>query len=128
MNIFSPKGFLRIGGFIFIFLSVLGFVGILGNSPSRSVFGSSWWLDNNENLTLFTTGIIALFVSSFFPLLWQRYMVILVGILSIVTGLYAFATPRFFWMNLQSPADMVFYLIVGFWALYSAYGNLGKRK
>ena len=128
MNIFSPKGFLRIGGFIFILLSVLGLIGVLGDSPSRSVFGSSWWLNNNENITLFASGITALFVSSFFPPLWQRYIVIFVGILSVITGLYAFVNPYFFWMNLQTPGDMVFYLIIGFWALYSVYGNMGKRK
>lgn len=128
MNIFSPKGFLRIGGFVFIILSVLGFIGVLGDSPSRSVFGSSWWFDSNENLTLFGSGIIALFVSSFFPPIWQRYIVILIGILSVITGLYAFIGPDFLTLHLQTPADMIFYLIVGFWALYSVYGNIGKRK
>lgn len=129
MNIFSPKGFLRIGGGIFILLSLLGFVGILGESPSRSVFGASWWLTNTESLTLFAAGIMALFVSSFFPPLWQRYIVVLLGILCVITGLYAFTSPDFFWMNLQS-LDSVFYLVVGLWALYAVYGNLkgGGKK
>jgi hypothetical protein len=129
MNIFSPKGFLRIAGVIFILLGFLGFIGILGDSPSRSIFGSSWWFTNAESLTLFAAGVISLFISSFLPPLWQRYIVILVGIFSVIMGLYVFSGADFFWMDLQT-LDSAFYLVFGLWALYAVYGNLkgGGKK
>jgi hypothetical protein len=128
MNIFSPKGFLRLGGFIFILISVSGFIGILGDSPSRSVFGNSWWFDNNENLTLFVAGTILLFVSSVFPPLWQRYIVVLVGLLCMLTGFYSIFNPYFLGMSFEIPSDLIFYLLVGLWAFYAVYGNVGHKK
>ncbi len=131
MNIFSPKGFLQIAGLLFFILAILSVVGVLGLTPDRSVFGTFWWFDFKEAVLLGLLGIISFFQQFLFPAMWQRYFVVLVGILSVLAGVYNFMgnNVKLFGMNLESPADLVFLLLIGAWALYAVYGNaIGRSR
>ncbi len=130
MNIFSPKGFLQIAGILFFILAILTVVGVLGPTPDRSIFGTFWWFDFKETALLGLLGIVSLFVQFLFPAMWQRYFVVLVGILSVIAGIYNFMgnNIKLFGMNLESPADLIFLLLVGAWALYAVYGNAIGRS
>ena len=127
MNIFSPKGFLQVGGVILLLVGVLGYVGVIGPTPAQSIFGSFWWFDNRENLALTVLGIAGLVAAFVFPAVWQRYLVMLLGIIGVLVGLYNFVSPTLLGANLESPADLVLHLVVGAWALYAVFGGGGKK-
>lgn len=126
MNIFSPKGFLQVGGAVLVLLGVLGFVGVIGPTPSQSIFGSFWWFDNPENVAHTVLGVAGLVAAFVFPAVWQRYLVILLGVVAVLVGLYNFVSPTLLGANLESPADLVLHLVVGAWALYAVFGSRSK--
>lgn len=126
MNIFSPKGFLQVGGAVLVLLGVLGFVGVIGPTPSQSIFGSFWWFDNPENVAHTVLGVAGLVAAFVFPAVWQRYLVILLGVIAVLVGLYNFVSPTLLGANLESPADLVLHLVVGAWALYAVFGSHSK--
>ena len=127
MNIFSPKGFLQVGGVILLLVGVLGYVGVIGPTPAQSIFGSFWWFDGKENLAHTVLGIAGLVAAFVFPAVWQRYLVMLLGIVGVLVGLYNFVSPSFLGANLETPADLVLHLVVGAWALYAVFGGGGKK-
>ena len=128
MNIFSPKGFLQVGGVILLLVGVLGYVGVIGPTPAQSIFGSFWWFDNRENLALTVLGIAGLVAAFVFPAVWQRYLVMLLGVVGVLVGLYNFVSPTLLGANLESPADLVLHLVVGAWALYPVFGGGGTKR
>lgn len=131
MNIFSPKGFLQIAGLLFFIIALLSVIGVLGFTPDRSIFGTFWWFDFKETAILGFLGLISLFFQFLFPPMWQRYLVAAIGITSVIAGIYNFMgnNVKLFGINLESPTDLVFLLLIGAWALYSVYGNaIGKSK
>lgn len=128
MNFKRPSGFLRLGGIIIFIIGLFGIAGLIGPSPSQSVFYSYWWLGERESLAFFITGLVLFFISFFFPALWQRYIVIIFGILEILIGLCAFFGQSILGVNLENPSDLIFHFIIGGWAIYSVYGMpRGKR-
>ncbi len=126
MNIFSVKGFLKISGAILLLFGILGFAGIIGPTPAQSIFGSSWWFDTRENIADSVVGVASLMIAFIFPPVWQRYIVILIGIVAILVGLYNFVSPTLLGATFQTPEDLVFHLIIGAWALYTVFGNTKK--
>lgn len=120
MNLFSPKGFLQVGGAVLVLVGILGFVGVIGPTAESSLFGEFWWFDNPENIAHTVLGIAALAASFVLNDQMQKYLVMAVGALGIVVGLYNFMSPMLLGANLETPADLVLHLVVGAWALYAA--------
>lgn len=118
----NPKQFLQIGGAVLLLVGVLGFIGVIGPTPDKSIFGSFWYFDNPENLAHTVLGIAGLLASFVFPVLWQKWLVIALGVLGIVVGLYSLVLgTTLLGANLENPADTVLHLVVGVWALSAVY-------
>lgn len=123
----TPKQFLYIGGAILVLLGILGFVGVIGPTPERSIFGATWWFDNGENWAHLILGVIALAAAFLVSEETQRPLVMILGIVGILIGLYsALVTTVFLGANLENPADTLLHLVVGGWAL--AASLLPRRR
>jgi hypothetical protein len=117
----NPKQFLTIGGAALLLLGILGFIGIIGPTASQSIFGSTWWFDNGENWAHTILGIAGLAAVFVLPAMYQRYLVILLGIIGVLVGLYSLViSPSFLGANLENPADSLLHLVVGGWALWAS--------
>lgn len=126
-SFFTPKGFLTYGGVVLVLLGLIGMFAL--NSESSS---PAFWLDNGENYAHLGLGVIAL-AAVFVPGLnsalapYYRWIVILVGIIALFFAVYGFVVsgnpvPNTFGLaNLENPADNILHLVVGAWALYSAW-------
>lgn len=123
MNIFSVKGFLQFLGVVLIVMGTFGFIGILGPTASRSIFGTVWVFDNSESIAVTLLGVISIFATFLFPPMQQRYLVILIGIGTVLLGLYTFVNTTLLGAVFEIPADTIFLLAIGVWALYTVYGN-----
>ncbi len=127
MNIFTPKGFLQVGGVVLVVVALLGFFGIIGPTPERSIFGEGWWFDNAENWAHLVLGVVALL--AMYALknpMHQKWLVALVGILGVLFGVYSLfgGVPEgtmFMGANLENPMDTILHLVVGAWALMAAF-------
>ncbi|MBI2627010.1 MAG: hypothetical protein HYW77_02085 [Parcubacteria group bacterium] len=117
----NPKTFLKLGGTILVLVGILGMVNILGPTENDSIFGPSWWFDDAENWAHLVLGIIALLAAFVLPAGMQRGLVMLLGIVGVLIGLYSlFGKTEFYGANLENPADSVLHLIVGIWALWAS--------
>src|SRR3989338_6313046 len=87
----NSKQFLVIGGLILVLLGVLGFVGVVG--------------------------LLAAFT---FPAASQKVLVMVLGVVGILVGLYSIFNQSFLGANLENPADTILHLAVGVWALYAS--------
>lgn len=120
VDLFSPKGFLQVGGIILIVVGVLGYVGVIGPAASQSLFGDAWWFDNAENIAHLVLGIAGLGASYVLDKALQKTLVMLLGILGVGVGVYNFVSPTLLGANLEVPLDTVLHLAVGGWALYAS--------
>lgn len=116
----NPKQFLVAGGAILVLVGVLGMVGVLGPTADDSIFGESWWFDSAENWAHLVIGVVALLAAFVAPASAQRPLVMIVGIVAVLVGVYNFFSTKFLGANLQSPADLILHLVVGAWALYAS--------
>jgi hypothetical protein len=117
----NSKQFLQIGGAILVLVAILGYVGIIGPTPDRSLFGESWYFDNAENVAHLVLGVVAL--AAAFALKnaeQQKWLVLAVGALGILVGLYGFMSEALLGANLENPADNILHLVIGAWAFWSA--------
>lgn len=119
----NPKNFLLIGGLVLVLVAILGFVGVIGPTAEKSVFGASWWFDNGENWAHLIIGIVGLIGAFAFPMSLQRPVVMLLAIIGILIGIYSFFKQGFLGANLENPADSILHLVVGIWAFLSARGG-----
>lgn len=118
MSLFTPKTFLLLGGIVLVLVAVLGYVGVIGPTPEQSIFGSAWYFDNVENVIHLVLGVVALAAAYLAPMPLQRPLVILVGIIAVLVGLWSLAVSEvLLGAGLQNPADTVLHLVVGIWAL-----------
>lgn len=124
MYLFTPKGFLQVGGVILLVVGLAGYV-VIGPTPQQSIFGSFWWFDNAENLAHTVLGIAGLAASFVLPAILQRYLVMALAALGLLVGLYNFTSTELLGANLESPADLVLHLVVGAWA---AYASMSKNQ
>lgn len=121
----NPKQFLVIGGVVLVIIAILGFIGITGPTPAQSIFGSMWWFDNYENWAHLILGIVALLSAFLMPAVGQKTLVMLLGVIGLLIGIYSIFYVNFFGAMLQNPADTILHIAVGIWALIASMG--GKR-
>ncbi len=118
----NPKQFLLIGGVVLVVVGLLGFVGLIGPTAESSIFGSAWWFDNAENWAHLVIGIVGLIAAFVLGANLQRPLVMLLGIIGVLVGLYSlFGYANFLGANLENPADSLLHLIVGIWALWASW-------
>jgi hypothetical protein len=126
MNILNPKGFLNLGGVVLVLVGILGFIGILGPTPEQSIFGSTWYFDNAENLVHLVLGIVGLVAAFLLSAQFQKMLVAVLGVVGIFVGLISLFGPipagiNFLGAQLENPLDTLLHLLVGIWALVAAF-------
>lgn len=119
----NPKQFLLIGGIILIIVAILGFFGVIGPTPERSIFGDFWWFDNGENWAHLSIGIVGVISGYSLPTPAQRSLVVVLGVIALYFGIYNLFSTRFLGTNLERPADTILHLAIGVWALYASMGK-----
>ena len=118
----NPKLFLLIGGAVLLLVGILGFIGVIGPTPDKSLFGQMWWFDNAENIAHLVLGVAGLAAAFIFPSVWQKYLVLLLGVVGVAVGLYSLAVgTMLLGANLENPSDTILHLVVGAWALLAAF-------
>lgn len=125
----NPKQFLTIGGIVLVLVAILGFVGVIGPTPDKSIFGMHWWFDNGENWAHLILGVVGLIAAFSFPANLQKYLALLLGVVGILVGLYSlFISQSFLGANLENPADSLLHLAVGAWALWAGMAKSGSSS
>ncbi|MBI4225454.1 MAG: hypothetical protein HY617_03960 [Candidatus Sungbacteria bacterium] len=123
----NSKQFLILGGLVLVLVAVLGMVGVIGPTAEQSIFGPNWWFDAGENWAHLVLGVVALLAAFVLPAGMQKPLVILVGLLALVVGVYSAAvSTMLLGANLENPADTVLHIAVGLWALLAAM--MGKES
>lgn len=117
----NPKQFLLIGGVVLVLVGVLGFVGVIGPTAEESIFGQAWWFDGSENWAHLVLGVVGLIAAFVFPVGLQRLLVMLLGIVGVLVGLYNLYSTELLGANLENPADLILHLAVGVWALWASW-------
>lgn len=115
----NPKQFLTYGGAILVVVAVLGFIGVIGPTPDK-LFGATWWFDNKENWAHLVLGAVALLAAFTFPDNVQKPLVMVLGVVGVLVGLYSLFSQSFLGANLENPMDTLLHLAVGAWALYAS--------
>ena len=116
----NPKQFLIFGGAVLVLVAVLGFFGIIGPTADKSIFGAGWWFDNGENWAHLILGVVGLISAFALPAGAQKALVMLLGVIGILVGLYSIFNQSFLGANLENPADTILHLAVGAWALFAS--------
>lgn len=126
-TLFTPRGFLIVGGAVLALLGIIGFFVL--NNPSLTFF----WLDGSENIAHLVLGVVAL-AAVFVPGLntslepYYRWIVILVGAIALFFGVYGFlvpagspAAPNTFGLTNLELGDNLLHLVVAAWAFLAAF-------
>ena len=127
MDIFTPKGFLMVGGTVLLVVGVLGFFALIGPTADNSLFGEYWYFDNAENVAHTVLGLVALAAAyGLKSAHQQKWLVALVGLLGLLFGLYGLFGPlpsgqTFMGAALQNPTDTILHFVVGIWGLIAAF-------
>ena len=117
----NPKQFLLLGGIVLVLVGVLGFIGVIGPTSERSLFGSAWWFDMAENWAHLIIGIVGIAGVFILPAGLQKVVVLLLGVVGLVVGIYSgVVSTSLLGANLENPADTVLHIAVGAWALFAA--------
>ncbi len=116
----NAKQFLQWGGAVLLLVGILGFIGVIGPTADKSLFGDFWWFDNGENWAHTILGLVALAASMWLSEPMQKSLVMVVGVVALFFGVYNFFSTSFYGANLESPADLILHLAVGGWALWAA--------
>ncbi len=119
----NPKLFLTIGGVVLVLVAILGFIGIIGPTAEKSIFGDAWWFDNPENWAHLVIGVVALIAAYSAGAAGQKMLVTLVGILALLVGVIGFFGANFLGANLENPADNILHIVIGVWAMLSMGGK-----
>lgn len=117
----NPKQFLLLGGSVLVLVGVLGFVGVIGPTSEKSLFGSTWWFDDAENWAHLVIGIVGIIGAFILPAGLQKAVVLLLGVFGLIVGIYSgVVSTSFLGANLENPADTILHIAVGAWALFAA--------
>ena len=121
----SAKGFLKYGGIVLLLVGILGFVGVIGPTPDRGLFGSAWNFSPVENWAHTILGIVALIaVHALKQEGQQKNLVYLVGVVALLVGIIGFFSTL--GGILENPLDNILHIIVAIWAFWAAMG--GKQS
>ena len=124
----NARKFLIFAGFALVIIALLGFFGIIGPTPDKSIFGSSWWFDNGENWVHLVVGLFALFATQVLSVHAQKYLAMLLGIFGILIGLYGIVLGNnFLGANLENPMDSILHFVLGAWALWASRGKTNNE-
>lgn len=118
MNLFTPKGFLRIGGVLLITIGIAGYI-VVGPTADKSIFREVWWFDNVENITHILLGMVSFIAAYILPAIAQRKFTLIIGTTALLVGFYNFAGSELLGATLQAPGDLVLHLALGVWAIYA---------
>lgn len=126
-RLFTPRGFLIVGGVVLLIIGALGFFFL--NNPANSFF----WLDSSENIAYIALGIVGL-AAVYAPGLndalvpHYRWLVIVAGVIALFFGAYGFllpqgtpASPNTFGVANLELGDTVLNLVIATWAFVSAF-------
>jgi len=113
----TPKQFLLIGGPVLVLVAILGFVGVIGPTTDKSLFGSTWWFDDGENWAHLALGVVGFAAAFILPMNLQRPLVMVLGVVGVFFGVYNLFSTSFPGTNLENPADTILHFAVGAWAL-----------
>lgn len=126
-RLFTPRGFLTVGGAVLLLVGLLGFV--ILKDPQNSFF----WLDSSENIAHTVLGIVAL-AAVFVPGLndalapYYRWLVIMVGVIALFFGVYGFllpaggqGSPNTFGLANLELGDNLLHLVIAAWAFLAAF-------
>jgi hypothetical protein len=125
-TLFTPRGFLMVGGAVLLLLGIVGFLNIFRSS--------SFYLTGGENIAHVALGLVAL-AAVFVPGLkdtlepYYRWLVILVGAIALFFGVYGFiigpgnppATLNTFGLANLEIVDNLIHLVVAGWAFLAAF-------
>jgi hypothetical protein len=124
--LFTPKGFLTIGGLVLLLLGIVGFLGIF----KLDIF----YLTDGENYAHVGLGLIALaavYVPGLNSMLatYYKWIVVLVGLIALFFGVYGFvlsagnppATLNTFGLANLEIVDNLIHLVVAAWAFLAAF-------
>ena len=125
--LFTPRGFLMVGGIVLVAVGLLGFV--ILKDPTLSFF----WLDTSENVAHTALGVVAL-AALYLPGLnstlepYYRWIVVLVGLIALFFGVYGFllpagspAAPNTFGLANLELGDHLLHLVIAAWAFLAAF-------
>lgn len=119
----NPKQFLQIGGIVLVVVGILGFIGILGPTADRSIFGETWFFDNAENWAHLVIGIVALIAVYTLGAAHQKMLATVVGVIALLVAVYNLFGTSLLGANLERPLDFILHLVIGVWALWAAMGK-----
>jgi hypothetical protein len=117
----NQKQFLQLGGSLITTIAILGFTGLIGPTPEQSIFARTWWFDNNENWAHLIIGIVALISSFILKSDSQKSLVLAIGVLALIVGIYGIFNNQLLGANLETPADDIFYITLGTWAIWTSF-------
>lgn len=127
--LFTPKGFLQVGGAVLVLVAVLSFLGIIGPTAD-SLFGAAWYFDDAENVAHLVLGVVALGLVFFAGADIQKWVTLAVGALAIFATLWSLmgSIPdgaNLLGAQLQNPADTLLHTVVGVWAVVAGLKKEG---
>jgi preprotein translocase subunit Sss1 len=118
----NPKQFLQVGGVVLLLLGVVGYL-------MPDLGGPMLQFTTAENVVHVLLGIVALVLAPLPIGSLKRWVVVLVGVVALFFGIIGFTVsenpfPNFYGVaELDHPIDNVLHLVVGIWALLSAFLN-----
>lgn len=119
------KQFLRVSGATVLLVAILGWIGVLGPTADKSIFGTTWYFDTKENTLLAVLGVVGLITGYVPSVVLQRMLATAFGVIGISLGLYSFFLNNpLLGITLEDPMDTLSYLTIGAWALYAVFGNI----
>lgn len=117
----NPKQFLQIGGVILLVLGILGYF-------VPNLLGETLYFDQSENIAHTVLGIVALVLAPLPIGDLKKWVVVLVGLVSLFFAIAGFmvaanAAPNFYGITNLEMLDNVLHAVVGVWALIAAFGG-----
>ncbi len=112
--------FLQIGGSILFLLGIVGLFGIIGPDAASSVFSTNWFFDAEENYVLIIAGFAAMLSSGLLSHGGQKNLSRSIGAVSLIIAAWSLFANNVFGIGLETPADTIFYGVIGLWGIIAS--------